>query len=56
MENEGFSGNGEARGVAGETRWPQTTLLEEARDQTVPHTPPREFQHRTKDRHVSALG
>ena len=40
MEKEGFSGNGGAHGVAGQARWQQTTLLEEARGQTVPHALP----------------
>ena len=41
MENEGFSDDSRACGVAREThRW-QTTLLEEMHGQTVSHKPPR---------------
>ena len=52
MENEGFSDNGETQQVVGETRRRQMTLLEETRDQTVPHASAREFQCRTGDRCV----
>ena len=41
VENEGFSDDDREHGVVGQARWQQTTLLEEARGQTVPHTPPR---------------
>ena len=40
MEKEGFFGNGGAHGVAGQARRQQTTLLEEACGQTVPHALP----------------
>ena len=56
MEKEDFFGEGGARGVAGETRRQQTTLLEEARGQTISHVQSIEFQRWIEDRHVSVCG
>ena len=56
MENEGFFDNGGSRGVAVGTRRWQATLLEEARGQTMSHSPTREFQCQTEDWRVSARG
>ena len=46
MENEGFSGDRRARGVVGQARRRQMTLLEGACGQIVPHALGREFQCR----------
>ena len=56
VEKEGFSRDGGARGVARETHRRQTTLLEEARDQTVSHSLTCEFQRWTEDQRMSAWG